>query len=1083
MADRTAPQTPAGFRSDTAEARNETLRPPERVGTWTDSAQEIGGPAFAPAADRPFPIEGWDRYEFIAVLGQGGMGTVYKARDRKLGRLVALKFVRGRSPVLAQRFMKEARAQARVQHDNVCQVYEVGQVKGESYIAMEFIEGSPLNAVAPRLTLFQKVQLVRDAALGLHEAHRLGIVHRDIKPSNLMVQELPDGRLRAVVMDFGVARQSEPDQEGLTQSDAVVGTPAYMSPEQARGHVRSIDRRSDVYSLGATLYEVLCGKPPFQLGEFFAVLLAVSSNEPPPLRTECPEVPSDLEVITHKALSKEPERRYASARELAEDLQRYLDGEPIRARPASVAYRFYRRAQKHRTLVAIGAISLVIIVILAGYGIRTRLAGTRQAVLQQQLGQDLKEMEWFLRTAYGLPLHNVEPEQALIRERMSAIEGRLHSYGELGEPLAHFALGRGYLALHEPDQGLSHLQQAARGRAVPQQLAYAMGLAFGNLYDKALDEAARTDRSTFDARREALRQKYVVQALSYLQQSRGAQLDSPEYLEGLLAYYNEDYPAAITHAQAAYKRSPWLYEARGLEGNAYYRLAHSKRNIGDISAAQDNYQRAIEAYQRAADVGRSDARIYVRLQRAWAERIEAAEWSGTSAQAALEQATAATEKAIAASPSYYGAYMAAGQIYYFLTESLWSQGKDPRPAIEKAISVANIGLKYKPDEPEASCILGGVYFRLANYNNSHGEDALPALRAGAAAFQSVLERNPAYPDALVGMVVISREESIYQRQHGQSPEASLSAMMKYVDRYLQSARDKHSPAHYPPLIIAYTMFADYHRRHGLDVTEMLDKAQRLAVECVKLNRNFGRCYRTLSLSYLDEAAYRYAVGQPADAALRRAIELLSESARLSPGRVIVRADLTRAYALASMMAIVGGRDPAEYQDKLKVAVDECLKLTSENTDCYLRNIEHAKLDAAWRLHSGVPVAPAVQLGLVRAQQALLRSPNDARAHALRSELYHLAAVQATGSAQVRAIADGLASAELALKQNPVLVDALVAKGRLLLLSMSGLGGSGRQDAARRAAETLRRALQVDPTQRRTIAPLLAEAEAHLQTAR
>lgn len=898
-----------------------------------------------------------------------------------------------------------------------------------------------------------------------------------------MMQELADGRLRAVVMDFGVARQTESGDEGLTRSDAVIGTPVYMSPEQARGQVHSIDRRSDVYSLGATLYEVLCGKPPFPLGEFFSVLMAVASSEPQALRAEFPELPPDLEIITHKALSKEPERRYASARELAEDLQRYLDGEPILARPTSRAYRLYRRAQRQRTLVSLGLISLVTTLVLAGYGIRTRLTGQRQAVLQQQLGQDLKEMEWFLRTSYGLPLHNVEPEQAHIRQRMSAIEARLPSYGELGQPLAHFVLGRGYLALHEPEAGLAHLQHAAAGGTVSPQLAYALGLAFGNLYDKALDEAARTDRSTFNERQKALREKYVVQALSYLQQSRKAQLDSPEYLEGLLAFYKEDYSATITHARNAYTQAPWLYEARSLEGNAYYRLAHGQRNTGDAKAAQDNYRRAIDAYQRAAEVGRSDARIYVRLQRAFSDLIEASEWSGTSAQSALDQAAAATEKAIAASPSYYGAYVAAGQIYLFLTESLASQGKDPRPAIAKAIAVATIGRKYKPDEPEAGCILGGVYFRLANYNDSHGEDALPALRAGAEILQSVLAHNPEYPDALMAMQAISREESVYQRLHGRSPEASLASMMQYSERYLKSARDKHSPSDYPPIIIAYTMFADYHRRRGRDVAEYMNHAQELAAECFKLNRNFARCYRTLSLGYLDEAEYRYAMGLDAGPALHQAIELSSESARLSPGRVIVRADLARAYALAGRMAVDAKLDPSESLDKLAAVIGDCLKLSTEHTDCYVRNIEHAKLDAAWRLQAGRSVAPALQAGLARAKEAWLHNPRDARPHVLVSELHYLAAMQATGGAQARAVADGLSSAEQALNLNPGMVDALAVTGRLLLLRIPRQSGSLRMDSARRAAEVLQRAMQTDPTQRGKLAPLLLQAEQFLHVSR
>ncbi|MFP2910662.1 serine/threonine-protein kinase, partial [Pyxidicoccus sp. 3LFB2] len=291
-----------------------------------------------------FPVPGWERYQPVRFLGQGGMGQVFLAYDARLRRHAALKFVRDGDAGLTRRILSEARAQARVAHERVCQVYEVGEVQGLAFIAMQYVEGVPLNQLADSLTVEQLALLLRDAAEGVHAAHRAGLIHRDLKPGNILVERTGDGRLKPYVMDFGLARDWK--EQGLTATGAVLGTPHYMAPEQARGEVSRLDRRADVYSLGATLYTLLTGQPPIPGDNGLEVLSNIATREPRPPRALNPALPVDLEAIVLKCLEKDRAARYDSARALAEDLDRFVSGEPVQARPTGPGYRLRKALRK-----------------------------------------------------------------------------------------------------------------------------------------------------------------------------------------------------------------------------------------------------------------------------------------------------------------------------------------------------------------------------------------------------------------------------------------------------------------------------------------------------------------------------------------------------------------------------------------------------------------------------------------------------------------------------------------------------------------------------------------------------------------
>lgn len=373
--DSTEPGASTGLGTEDTIAHQESGTPSQ----WQAGASE-------PMSDR----QQFGDYEFIEELGFGGMGVVYKARQLSADRIVALKLIRPdrlsqfradeRESILS-RFRNEVQAAAKLEHDNVVSVYDVGEVDGQPYYAMRFVAGESLKDKIDEglLPPIDAARYCEQVARALAAAHDRGILHRDLKPHNVMIDAQAN---RALLVDFGLAKLTESDQQ-LTKTDSVFGSPSYMSPEQA-ADAGKISESSDIYGLGATLYHLLTGRPPFQASTTFETLLLVKSNEPVTPRQLNAAIPMDLETICLKCLEKEPARRYAGAADLADELQRFTNGDPILARPINLLERTWRWCRRNPVIATLAAgaclLAITLLTILIVSNSRIRAAWNQQQV-------------------------------------------------------------------------------------------------------------------------------------------------------------------------------------------------------------------------------------------------------------------------------------------------------------------------------------------------------------------------------------------------------------------------------------------------------------------------------------------------------------------------------------------------------------------------------------------------------------------------------------------------------------------------------------------------------------------------------
>ena len=980
-------------------------------------------------------------YRLVREIAHGGMGTVYLAQrdDEHFQQAVAIKLIRGWAhDELIRRFRVERQILANLDHPHIGRLLDGGATaSGLPYLVMEYVDGRPIGTYcdAERLPIPDRIRLMGTLCRAVHYAHERGVVHRDLKPSNVLVTS--DGVPK--LLDFGIARLLDTSADGGSAVQTIQGaslmTPEYASPEQALG--APVTTASDVYVLGLLLYELLTGVRPQRprtnrqeeivrvVAETTpprpseAVRRARASNEaadtgtpgspPESLADTCAArkttadrlartLDGDLDRIVLKAISKEPGRRYSSAASLADDLQRYLDGDPIHARSDSLGYVMRRRLSQRWRLAATVAAVAVLFGAQGTWWLAHRAEARAAAEAAQRFGRQVERLGLDLRIERGLPLHDTRPAKARVRQRIVDIRRQMVEVGQPATGPGHYAIGLGYLALGENESARDELTEAWNADYRLPEVSTNLGLALGRLYREALLEIGSVGNPALrDRRRTSAQASLRDPAVRFLRMG-DADADYAVYAASLIDFFEGRLDEAAVKAGAARAEIGWLHETLLLEGDVALDRAVAHVGTGKTVEARQMIAQASALYEEAVGMAASDPVPYSRLCALGAIRVGLELDAGGQLAAMVESAAEACRKASVADPDLVKPYVDLARTYWNFGTYQRRSGGDPLPSLARAIESAGLAIVVDPRDARAYLHLGtglqqrgahelesgkdprasldaairaygqaserglddaSLHNSLANayayrgdWEQSAGLDPLKTYAAAVAEYRTAGERDPQNALPYGNMGITFKDMALLETGRGRDPLPLLRDSIAAYETALER-----NPRHAPTLnntAQSWYRVGVYQFSHGHDPTKALDEADGYVARAIAANASYATPYVNRGEVALLRARFVLATGGDPRSVLQYGRAALARAREINPrNRASFYAHAARVEVLEARWQLTQGGEVAGLLGAARRFAAQMQQISARATDAWDLQAQAGLIEAQWRMSRGL----------------------------------------------------------------------------------------------------------------------------------